>query len=176
MTRPSAPLKPAGAAAASWAVAGQVVPLLLGAGKLLQVALLRLSSELGSPSTWAGAAVAVAVVGYGMGYRGFQRSYAPFLVARAAWLARQDRPWLAWLAPLFAAGLVHATRRRLLRIAALLASMALLSLLVRSLPEPLRATVRLGVAAGLLWGALAILALAARAAAGRTPDVPLDLP
>jgi hypothetical protein len=63
---------------------------------------------------------------------------------------------------------------------ALFASMAVLGGLVRAMPEPHRAAVRLGVATGLLWGAWALLRLAARAARaapGRPAEAtPLDLP
>jgi len=165
-----------GAAAAAWAVAGHAVPLLLGGGRLLGVALLQLSRERPAPGTWIGLAALALLVAYGMGYRGFQRSYGPFMVARAGWLAHAARPWQAWLAPLVAAGLLHATRRRQLRTGLVFGSMGLLALLVRQLPEPFRAGLRLGVAAGLLGGALAIRVLAARAAAGRAPAVPLELP
>lgn len=165
----------AGALAASWGVAAQVALLLLPARQLAHAGVDALAAQ-GVAWSFALAAASVAALCYLQGYRGFQRRYAPLVAARAVHLARHPRPWHAALAPLYVCGLVHASPRRRRATALVAATMPVLALAVGALPQPYRAAVEVGVAFGLLWGVVAVLAFAIRAAGGRPPAVPLDLP
>jgi hypothetical protein len=73
-------------------------------------------------------------------------------------------------------GLVHASRRRLLGSWLVLASIVGLVLIIRTLEQPARGIVDAGVVAGLAWGLVATVLLAARALRGEVPEVDLELP
>ena len=165
-----------GAAAACWGIAGQAALLLVAVLKLSRAALAGLTAPGLGAFHWALAAASVAFLCYFQGYRGFQRGYAPFVAARAAHLARHPRLAHAIAAPFYACGLVHATPRRRAGTTLLYVTMAALAIGLARLPDPYRAIVDLGVACGLLWGAVSLLAFASRAAVGLPPAVALDLP
>lgn len=118
----------------------------------------------------------IAFMAYAEGYKGFQQRFSPRVVRRSVDLARSPRPWLVVLAPLYAMGLVHATRRRLIASWALLIGIVLLVLLVRTLDQPWRGIVDMGVIVGLSWGCLSLVVLLVPALAGRAPDIDPDLP
>jgi hypothetical protein len=164
-----------GIVAAGYGLAGQLALLLFAAVQLSRAALRGLATE-DRGLAWALAAASVAALSYLQGYRGFQRRYSPLVAGRAAFLARSPRPWHVAAAPLYVCGLVHATRRRRRSTALLYAIMPLLALAVRRLPEPGRAAVELGVACGLLWGAIAMVVFTVRSLLGRPPATALDLP
>jgi hypothetical protein len=165
-----------GAAAACWGVAGQGTLLLVAVLKLSRAALAGLTGPGIGAVHWALAAASVAFLCYFQGYRGFQRRYAPFVAARAAHLARHPRLAHAIAAPFYACGLLHASPRRRAATTLLYVTMAALAIGLTHLPHPYRAIVDLGVACGLLWGAVSLLVFASRAAVGLPPAVALDLP
>jgi hypothetical protein len=165
-----------GAVAAFWGVGFHVALLIVAVTQLLRAALSGLAAADPAPSTWMLSAASVAVLCYFQGYRGFQRGFSRLVVARAAHLSRHPTPWHALVAPLHVCGLVHATARRRVATAAIFVVMPALAVGVSRLPEPLHAAIDLGVAAGLTWGLAAMVWLASRAAAGRPPGSPLDLP
>ncbi|MGC4115666.1 MAG: hypothetical protein QM765_13895 [Myxococcales bacterium] len=127
---------------------------------------------------WGLGAVWLSVMCYFQGYRGLQRGFSSRVVARAHFLARDRRPQLRDLlaAPLFCIGLVRATRRRQRATVLLIATMASLVVAVSFVPQPYRALIDVGVAAGLVWGLAALGILAVKAVLGNPPAVPLDLP
>lgn len=110
--------------------------------------------------------------GYAEGYRGFQKSFSPRVVARAMHLARHPKPLHVLLAPLFCMAMFHAKRRNLIVAWCLLAGIALLIALVGMLAQPWRGIIDAGVVVGLLWGSLSIIAMLARALIAN--DVPAD--
>lgn len=93
------------------------------------------------------------------GYRGFQRSFSPRVVARAFWLGREARPLDILLAPAFCMGLYRAPRRIWVTAWSVLIGVVLLVILVGELAQPWRGLVDIGVLAGLGWGAISMLAL-----------------
>jgi hypothetical protein len=164
-----------GAAGAVWGVGGHVVLLAVAVVQLSRAALRGLAEGL-APWQWGVAAATVVTLCFFQGYRGFQRKFSRLVVARASHLARHPRRVDALLAPLYCMGLFHATRRRRMASAALVVIMIALAFAVGRLPEPYHAIVDLGVACGLLWGGLSMVAFAAGSLAGRPPAISLDLP
>lgn len=168
-------LDTAGQAIVLWGVGGVILMLvkaLVGLGGVVRGAF---AHELG-PLHWGVAATWVAFMAYTEGYRGFQQRFSPRVVRRAVYLARAPRPWLVLLAPAYAMGLVHASRRRLVVSWALLAGIVALVVLVRGLDQPWRGIVDLGVVVGLGWGCASLLALLLPALSGRSPEIDPDLP
>jgi hypothetical protein len=162
----------AGAAACCWGVLGHV--LLLG-GTAWQLAPKAIRGLSGSTPGWVGGAALAACFGYVMGHRGLHRSFAPKVVARAIHLAWSPAVLHALLAPAYTAGLLDAPRRHRVGTACMLGSMAGFAMLVGRLPEPYRGAVDLAVAVALGWGAVAVVACAVRALAGRPPAASLEL-
>lgn len=158
-----------------WSVGGVVLLLAKALWALTPLALEALRSDLG-PAHWAAAAVWVPFMAYTEGYKGFQKRFSPRVVRRAFLLARTRRPLHVLLGPLFAMGLVHATRRRLIASWVLVIGIVTLVILVRGLPQPWRGIVDLGVVVGLTWGAASILCFLVPAFAGHEPDVDPELP
>ncbi len=118
----------------------------------------------------------VLFMGYSEGYKAFHLQVAPRVAVRGMWLARNPRPHLAILAPLFVMGLIHATRRRLITSWTILVGVVLLVIGVRFLDQPWRGIVDGGVVVGLGWGFLAQLWFFIAALAGKPPDVSAELP
>ena len=166
----------AGALVAAWGVLGHVALLLMGASKLLPVAVAVMTASPPSGGRWAYGAASAAFMAYFQGYRGLQLRFAPLVVGRAAHFARNPGLLRALLAPAYSMGLVYATRRRMLVSWGLLLSMAGIGMLAARLPEPHRGVVDLGVATGLAWGALALTIVALRALVGHVPRCDLSLP
>jgi len=113
---------------------------------------------------------------YSEGYKGFQKAFAPRVVARAVYLARNPRPVFVALAPLFCFAFFHATRRRLIVAWCFLLGIVGLVLAVHQLDQPWRGVVDTGVVAGLLWGEIAIVVFFVRALSGHPMPVPPDVP
>ncbi|GAB4528506.1 MAG: hypothetical protein Tsb0020_45650 [Haliangiales bacterium] len=113
---------------------------------------------------------------YSEGYKGFQLKVAPRVAARAMYLARNPRPVLVILAPLFCMGLIHATRKRLIVSWCVLIGIVTMVLLVRQVGQPWRGIVDAGVVAGLMWGLISILWWFGRALLGHDLPVPSDVP
>ncbi|MCG8420298.1 MAG: hypothetical protein MJE77_20390 [Proteobacteria bacterium] len=118
----------------------------------------------------------VAFMAYSEGYRGFQKHMSPRVAARAMYAARNPRPLLVILAPLFCMGLFHATRRRLAISWIILIGVIILIIAVRELTQPWRGIVDGGVVIGLGWGLLATLYYSALALTGRLSDVAAEVP
>jgi len=115
------------------------------------------------------------VMGWGEGYRGFQKRFSPRVVARAFHLGENPRPLDVVFALPFCMSLYHSTRKQLTISWALLLGIIVLVVAVRFVPQPWRGIIDGGVVIGLGWGTLAILAFWVRALAGDPPPVP-DLP
>lgn len=118
----------------------------------------------------------VGFFGFVEGYRGFQKSFSPRVVARAFALRDGAHPLLCVFAPLFTMALIVATPRRLVGSWALVTMIVGFVIAIRLLPDPWRGIVDAGVVVGLSWGAASIVALAARALVAGPPDVDLALP
>jgi hypothetical protein len=107
------------------------------------------------------------------GYKGFQKSFSPRVVARAFALLDGRHPLLCIAAPLFTMALIAATPRRLVGSWALVTMIVGFVLLIRVLPDPWRGIVDAGVVVGLSWGALSIAVIALAALRRGPPDVDL---
>lgn len=158
-----------------WGVLGVLLLLVQASVRLGQV----VAEALHGPSlTWAQlglTAAWLAFMAYFEGYRGFQKAFAPRVVARALLLADRPRPLHAALAPLFCMGLIHATRRRIATSWAVLLGIVALVALMRLVPQPYRGLVDSGVLVGLVWGTVSVLGSFARALSGAPPEVSTDL-
>lgn len=117
---------------------------------------------------------------YAEGYRGFQRSFVPRVVARSFYVARHRRPLHVALAPIFCMGLFFASRRRLIASWSIVIGVSALVALVRGLEQPWRGIVDAGVVIGLAYGTASLVASFAAALAGRpivvSPQVPTNAP
>ncbi len=160
---------------AAWGITGVVGLLAFAVARLAPVAAEALAGPL-DPVHWVAVAASLAFFGYTEGYRAFQRQFSPRVVARAFALLHRGTPLSVLLAPLFCMGFFGATRKRMIVSWSLTGGIVLLIAAVRALPQPWRGIVDLGVVFALVWGAVAILAFAARAALGEGPRVPADLP
>lgn len=159
----------------AWGVLGLSMILGQAVLRLLPLALQPIQDGSLTAVGWLAYAASVGVMAYSEGYRGFQTSFCPRAVARAAEIARRGG-WPAVLAPVAAGGLVYATRRRLIGSWGLLGGIVVLILLVRMLSQPWRGAVDAGVVVGLSWGIVALLTMAVRALRGDVPDVDTQLP
>ncbi|MEJ7731706.1 MAG: hypothetical protein WKG00_21155 [Polyangiaceae bacterium] len=110
------------------------------------------------------------------GYRGFQRGFAPRVVARAFHLARHPRPLHVLLAPAYCMSYFHASRRGMIVAWSVTSIIALVVIGVRHVPQPWRGIIDAGVVVGLVWGAVAVAVFFVRAAQGHVPAVKINLP
>lgn len=173
---PTARLSAAGIAIAVWGVGG--VFLLVGR------AVVRLAPMALEPFTNGSAEVWhwFLVVGWTLlmlwseGYRGFQKAFAPRVVARAFWAGANPTVWRVILAPLFSMALFHATRKRIMIQWSLVTAIVAAVMLVGLLPQPYRGIVDFGVVAGLLWGLVAMGFFLVRALVGRPIQIDPALP
>jgi hypothetical protein len=170
------PHSPAQLAIMFWSVGGVIALLAQAIVRLLPRALEPLGD--GSLTVVAGLAYLLAILGmaYSEGYRGFQKGFSPRVAVRVLHLAQHPKPLLVVFAPLYAMGLIHASRRRLIGSWVLLLAIVGLILLVRMLAQPWRGAIDAGVVVGLTWGALATVLIFVRALRGSPPDIDPALP
>ena len=125
---------------------------------------------------WLVLAVHIAFMAWSEGYRGFQQSFSPRIVARAKYLIAHPRPAHVLLAPLFCMGYFHTSRRRMISVYALTVFIILLIIAVHRLAQPWRGIVDAGVVVGLLWGLISMFAFTLRALSDDdypySPEVP----
>jgi len=117
-----------------------------------------------------------AFMAHAEGYKGFQKSYAPRVVARAKHLMHEPTPLRLALAPLFCMGYFHTTRRRLLSTYLLTAAIVVLILIYHDLPQPWRGILDVGVVVGLTWGILSLVGFSAKAFGHGELDTSPELP
>jgi hypothetical protein len=165
----------AGLLGAAWGAIGVAALLLSAVYRLAPKAMTAYEQGLSTSQWWITAAV-VLFLAYAEGYRGFQGGFSPRTAARVRYL--RDHPgWTrSLLAPLFAMGFFHATRRTRITAFALSSGMVLLVLLVHRLDQPWRGIIDAGVVVGLVWGLASLawftLQALAREDFGASPQVP----
>jgi hypothetical protein len=144
-----------GAVGAAWGISG--VLFLIGGAvlRLTPVALDAFAHPFG-PRHWAFLVGFFVFMVWSEGYRGFQKNFAPRVAARARYLRQNPHLGHALLAPLFCMAFFHAPRRRLMGSYGLMTMIVVFVLIARQLPQPWRGLVDLGVAAGLVWGLVAL--------------------
>src|SRR5687768_9538974 len=159
-----------------WGVLGVVLLIASAVYRLLPHVLALTSTPL-QWQHWLMLALFVPYMAYAEGYKGFHLNFSPRVVARAAWLRQTRRPLLAWLAPLFCMGFLHATPRRKLISFCVTGGIVLLVLLVRQLEQPLRGVIDAGVVLGLVLGLVSLAYHWLQAELhGKLPATALDLP
>lgn len=142
--------------AALWGLGG--IALLLGnAIHRLSIVVVDAASYDLDGRHWLVCAALTAFMAHVKGYLVFQKRLAPRVAARARALGEIRRPLAAFLAPLYCMGYFHTTARRQRTTIAMTCGVVLLIVLVRSLAQPWRGIVDLGVVVALGWGLVAIL-------------------
>jgi hypothetical protein len=157
-----------------WGIGGLVLMLVWAVVRLTPLALEPFELGMTTFQTIA-YVVSVLFMAYSEGYRGFQKQFSPRVVVRAVELGR--RPRLSWvlLAPLFCAGHMAATRKRLIVSWSITFGVIALIILIRYIDQPWRGIVDGGVVVGLSWGTAAILVYTVQALAGRVHPIPHDI-
>jgi hypothetical protein len=165
-----------GLVGAAWGLGGTLALLVRAVWRLSPPAIQAFTAHDLTAWQWLLAVGWVLFMGFFEGYSGFQRAFAPRVVARAYHLARHPRLLDAVLAPAFCIGLLHASRRRLITSWTLAAAIVALVATVHRIAQPYRGIVDAGVVVGLAWGVVALIVFAGRALAGHVPRVSPDLP
>ena len=125
---------------------------------------------------WTLLIVHTAFMAHSEGYKGFQKSYAPRVVARARYLIDAPTPARIALAPLFCMGYFHTTRRRLLSTYVLTVLIVVLIVVYHGLAQPWRGLLDVGVVVGLTWGLVSIIAFSVQAFGQSRFDFSPELP
>ena len=94
---------------------------------------------------------------YSEGYKGFQKSFSPRVVARARYLQNNPRPVHVLIAPLFCMGFFHATRRRMITAYVMTFAIVMAVILFNQISQPWRGILDAGVVVGLCWGIVSIM-------------------
>lgn len=138
-----------------WALGGVGLLLLQAIVRLAPRALEAVAMEL-SPVHWIVLFGWCAFSAYAEGHRGFHLRFAPRVVRRAVYLARQPFDWKTLLGPAFSMSFFHATRRSMLRAWIFVGAISLVVWVVRMFPQPWRGIVDAGVVLGLAWGLVSV--------------------
>jgi hypothetical protein len=93
---------------------------------------------------------------YSEAWRGFHKKFSPRAVSRALYVSRHGRPLHRLLAPFFAMGYFHATKRRMIATWILSCVIVGFILGLRLVDQPWRGLVDLGVVVGLAVGILTL--------------------
>ena len=141
-----------------WGIIGNCVLLAHAVSRLYPHAIEPFARGM-STGQWFLYALCVVFMAYSEGYKGFQKSFSPRVIARAKALSQEPSLLLRVLAPLYCFGLIAAPRKRLIISWALLVGIVLLVVLVRQLSYPWRPIVDGGVVVGLSWGLASIVIL-----------------
>jgi hypothetical protein len=165
----------AGIAGAFWGLAGLTALLLFAIYRLGNMGIAAFGFEL-DWRHWALLIVNSLFMAHGEGYRGFQKSYAPRVVARARHLMGNPEPLRVIMAPLFVMGFFATTRRRLISAYLLTAMIVTLIIIFQQLSQPWRGMLDIGVVVGLTWGVISIIVFTLKALSGGPFDHSPELP
>lgn len=158
--------KTTGWIAAIWGVMG-IVGLLFFAIYRLYPYVLELRDTPNSPLQILLLCVFVLLMAYSEGFRGFQKSFSPRVVARAKYLKDSGSIKEKILAPLFCLCLMGATRKRLSISYTLIIGLWMLVYFMRFVTQPWRGIIDAGVLVGLSWGVISVIWLSVTALLGR---------
>lgn len=138
-----------------WGIGGVITILLFAVYRLWPMAFELMGQSLSSLH-WVALVFSILYMAYAEGYKGFHKSFAPRLVARASYLRSHASLGKIFLAPFFCMGYIYATRRRMILSISLTSMVVCFVLLVRMLPQPWRGIVDAGVVTGLILGVCSI--------------------
>jgi len=115
---------------------------------------------------------------YAEGYKGFQCKFSPLVVKRSQTLKSGSSSIIEFLlAPLYSMGLFHATKKRMIVSWSITTGVAVIVALVKKLPYPWRNIIDAGVVAGLGYGSISILLIAAKSFIfNQPPSINPELP
>ncbi|NKC15444.1 MAG: hypothetical protein GKR94_25595 [Gammaproteobacteria bacterium] len=147
---------------AVWGVLGVVAMLVYAVCRLSLVAAEAFQFSL-TAWQWLLLIANTAFMAHAEGFKGFQRSFSPRVVARAAHLRTSPRLVRVVLAPLFCMGYFAASRRRLISTYGLTLLIAVFITVLQYLSQPWRGLLDAGVVVGLTWGIISIVLLTGRA-------------
>ena len=100
---------------------------------------------------------------YSEGYKGFQKNFSPRVAARVLYLRQHGKGLQLWLAPAFCLGYFGTSRRRQISVYVLTALLILLIMFVKTLAQPWRGIIDVGVVVGLSWGLLSFIVFVVQA-------------
>lgn len=169
------PTSPLGWVRFTWGVLGVTLVLLNPIVRLSAKPIEAVAEGL-TPGQWALAVVWVAFMLYSEAWRGFHKQFAPRVVARALALAHHGPLVPSLLAPFTCMGLLWATRKRKTIAWVLISVIVAMVMAVRTLEQPWRGIIDMGVVLGLVSGLGSVLWFAGRALAGQPPPIDPDLP
>ena len=147
---------------AAWGVLGVIGLLLFAVYRLTPRAVEAFEMGLSGPQWLITVGVCVAMA-YSEGYRGFQLRFSPRTAARIRYLRDRPDPIRSLLAPFFAMGWFHATRRTRIVAYGFTVGIIVLVLMVQRLDQPWRGIIDAGVVIGLTWGTISFAASVVRA-------------
>jgi hypothetical protein len=166
---------PAGMAGAFWGLAGLTALLLFAIYRLGNMGIAAFGYEL-DWRHWTLLIVNSLFMAHGEGYRGFQKSYSPRVVARARHLMINPQPLRVILAPFFVMGFFATTRRRLISAYLLTAMIITLIIIFQQLSQPWRGMLDIGVVVGLTWGVISLAIFTVKGFSGSSFDHSPELP
>lgn len=148
--------------ASLWAAGGVVMILAKSIKRILPIALEPFGKSVPVPLSnfQLGAYVTMCLwFAYVEGYKGFQLKFSPLVVARAQTIKPFNGSPIhhTLLAPFYAMGLFHATRKRKIVSWSVTTGVAVIVAAVKRLPYPWRNIVDAGVIVGLSWGSISIM-------------------
>jgi hypothetical protein len=164
-----------GTFAASWGVIG-VVLLVGSATYRLSFPALQTFSHPLHWYHWGALAANAVFMTYSEGYRGFHRGFSPRVAVRARYLRNHPNLLRVFLAPLFCMGYFHAVPRRKIAAYSFAAGILVLVVTVRSLPQPWRGIIDVGVVLGLVLGLVSLAFFTFLAFTAADFDHPSDVP
>lgn len=152
--------------AAVWGVMGVCALLMFAVMRLMTHVIAMWSMPL-STLQWVLMTTFLVFMLYTEGYRGFQKSFSPRVVARAQYLSQHSNPVWIVFAPLFCMSYFAAPKQRI--VVSIVLTLAIVSLVVgmRYIPQPWRGMIDLGVVCGLSWGMLSLLYCSWQAVSGK---------
>lgn len=160
-----------------WACEGFVLMLVNSVRRLVPKALEPFKGNVPLTNFQLGAYVATCLFfAYVEGYKGFQRKFAPMVVARSFTISLTKIHHIL-LGPLYSMGLIHATKRRKIVSWSLTFGIFAIIAAVKRLPYPWKNIIDAGVVVGLSWGAAAIqIGFLKAFFTKKVPDVSPELP
>ncbi len=159
-----------------WGIVGVLVLLASALYRLTPIALEPINDGSLTTFHWIVIVIWSAINAHAEGYKGFQQRFSPRTVARAVYLGENPTALRVILAPLFCMGFFHATKRVLAAAWGVLIAVTVLVIIIRSLEQPWRGIVDVGVVIGLGWGTVSLFIFFVAALLGRPPQFDPGIP